>query len=128
MSFTHKITRRYETEGELIEQTKVITADGEDNRDPVIPDSTTDQLVNMTIDISQLKSIYISTDNTVTLETNNATTPIDTLTITPDQPVDWQVGDVHSNPFSADVTAIYLTNNSGSVANVKIRKLEDSTP
>ena len=131
MSFTHKITRRVETAGESIEQTKVTTVDAEDNRDVSVPDETTDFLVNIAIDVSLLKSLYIDSDQDVTIESNDGTTPDDTLTIKKDSPLVWDADDDQDNPFpsAVDVTKLHITNVSNSaVANVRIRVGQDSTP
>lgn len=131
MSFTHKVTRRYETEGELVEQIKVITVDAEDNRDVSVPDETTDHLVNIAIDVSLLKSFYLDSDQDVTIETNDGATPDDTLTIKKDSPLIWDADDDQLNPFASavDVTKIYITNTGNSAAAaVRIRVGQDSTP
>ena len=128
MAFTHTVTRTVDTGGGTVSKTNTYSGDGRTSRDPTIPDSTTDQLVNISIDISQIKSLYIASSQNVTLETNSAGTPTDTISLLADKPLLWQSDSYYANPFSADVTAIYLTNASGSEAIVNIEVVHDATP
>ncbi len=131
MSITHKITRRYETDGELIEQTKVTTVDGEDNRDVSVPDETTDHQINIAIDVSLLKSFYLDSDQDVTVESNSGSAPDDTFTLKANSPLIWDENDGQPNPFvsAVDVTKLFVTNTGNSAAAaVRIRVGQDSTP
>ena len=131
MSFTHKITRgfdRAQSPADAVTHTEEVSADAEDNRDIAVPDSSTDLEVAITIDADQIKSLYIVSDQAVTLETNSGSAPDDTFSLVANKPLQWTTGDYHSNPITADVTSIFLTNSSGEAATVKVRLLQDSTP
>ena len=106
------------------------TVDAEDNRDISVPDSSTDLQANIAIDVSLLKSFYLDSDQDVTVETNNGTTPDDTFTLKANSPVIWDENDDQPNPFASavDVTAVYITNSSGTAATVRFRIGQDSTP
>lgn len=94
-----------------------------------IADSETDKQVTANIDVSALKSLYILSDQDMTLETNSGSTPDDTIALKANKPVVWESSSGYfSNPLTADVTALFFTNASGSAANLKIRTLEDPTP
>jgi len=81
----------------------------------------------MTIDVSQLKAIYILSDQNITLETNSGSAPADTLNLLANVPYVWHTGSYFTNLLTTDVTASYWTNASGSVANVNIELVVDPT-
>lgn len=87
-----------------------------------------DKLVDVSFTAANLKSFYALATTNVTLETNNATTPADTLNLKANVPYFWHASESQdrSNPFSANVTAFYLTNGDASNAStVEIRILHD---
>lgn len=133
MSFTHRHSRGWSSSGATsLPYDKDVTHEGEENRSLAIPDGTTDLLVSLAVDITVLKALFIGSDQDITIETNQAGgssgAPDDTLTLPANQPVSWQENDVMTCPLTVDVTQIYVTNASGSTANLEIRTLEDATP
>ena len=103
--------------------------------DESIPDSSTDLLVNATVDITALQSVFLLCDQDVTVETNNGGTPQETIALKKDDPLLWRKAgnqldgaDYPKNPFSADVTAFFITNASGFAAQLKMEILQDPTP
>ncbi len=131
MSFTHNIVREWNSGSLQLNQSKAVTSELEANVSISIADSSTDKLVAWAIDISQLQSLHIQSDQNITIETNNpagtSAAADDTLTLLANQPISWQTGDVMSHPFTADVTQIYVTNASGAAAQLEIRALVDAT-
>lgn len=112
-----RVTKSYSSVEALIEH------------DLSIPDSTTDQQVVLSIDVSALDYFYIHSDQAITVETNDSGSPDDTLVLTADDPYLWTSDSYHTFLLdTADITALYLTNASGSTATVKIRAGQDSTP
>lgn len=94
-----------------------------------VADGTTDQQVAFDLDISTIQGIIIVSDQDVTIETNDGTTPDDTLDLTAGVPVQFAASpSFGSNPFSADTTDLYLTNGSGAEATVQIEVIYDPTP
>lgn len=92
--------------------------------DVEVPATTTDQLFTIAIDISELESIFLYTDGALTIETNSSSAPDDTFVFAANKPLCWVNGmptiDAASqNPFDADVTALYLTNASGSTVTLR---------
>lgn len=129
MTITHKSTISLEQGGVILSQTVESTGTGEVNVDESIPDSSTDLEITFTIDQSAMVSLYIESDQNLTIETNDGTTPTDTITLVANEPIIWTTNSVHSNPITADVTAnIFITQSSGSTAILKIRALQDVTP
>lgn len=77
-----------------------------------VADSVTDQEHLVAIDISALKAFCMSSDVAMTVETNSGGSPQETFSLSAGQQIVWQEGDTAI--FAGDVTALYLTNASGS--------------
>lgn len=129
MGFSHAITERVQTDDHPIEKIRSITGTGRVGVNESIADSTTDGLIAFALDVSQLTSIVLLSDYAVTLETNDGTTPTETLNLSAGIPVMWDSGKpAGDKPFSSDITALYVTNSSGSAAQLDIDAIYDSTP
>lgn len=131
MSYSVEITKTFQkVGGAAVTRTKTYTADGFTELELSIPDSTTDQQVVVAIDVSAIVAIIIDSDQAITIETNDGTTPADTITPAAGVPLIWTNDDEHANPFGSgtDVTSLYITNSSGSTATIKISVLQDVTP
>lgn len=131
MSFTHTITHQtIVNDGSAsvtLKQVDAQTAGLEKNLSESIPDSSTDLLVAFTLDYSQCKTFVMWADQDITVETNNGSTPDDTFSLTAGIPVAWSAGQAATCPITTDITALYVTNSSGSAANLNIRCLADPT-
>ena len=129
MSITHKSTISLEQGGVILSQSVEMTGTGEVNVDESIPNDSTDLEITFLIDQSEMVSLYIESDQNITIETNSGGAPTDTLTLVANEPILWTTNSVHDNPLTADITAdIFITNSSGSTANLKWRALQDATP
>jgi len=132
MAFTHTHVQNFQrgSEGGLISKSVTVTADAESNLDVAVPDSSTDLEVAYELDVSVLKSFYLVSDQDVTIETNDGTTPSDVFTLVAGEPLVWWTGSPLPNPFAseADVAALFVTNASGATANLQLRSLQDPTP
>lgn len=91
---------------------------------PSIADASTNYEILIGIDISKLQAFVMVSDVALTVKTNNGTTPIDTFTLTAAKPVMYRTGDTAI--FTADVTALYITNASGSAAAFELIYLVDA--
>lgn len=130
MAFTHYITSTWEQSNNQISKRVAATGSAEANVSESIADSSTDLEVAFVLDVSVLKSIIISSDQDITVETNSASVPDDSFTLLADNPLVWNSGSTLPNPFASavDVTALFITNASGSAAALEIRALVDATP
>lgn len=137
MSYTHRHSRGLSQDGRTpLAYDKDVMSDAEVNLslsgDYSVADGTTDEYHAWPITVALLKSVFIGSDQDVTIETNNpggaSAAPDDTFSIVADQPVDWTENDPEACPITTDVVGIYITNDSGSAANIEIRALVDSTP
>jgi len=106
------------------------TGDASDSRAITVPASTTDMLVNVAIDFSQIKSLILACDFAITIETNDSAAPDDTITLVANVPLVWNADAYFANPITVDVTKIYLTTGAiGAVdATFTMELIHDSTP
>lgn len=123
---THTITVSWSRAGEAVSNSVATTASGEVTIDEDIAANQTNFQINCAIDVSALKSLMIVADEACTVETNNGTTPDDTLTLLADTPLFWYTGCGHDNPLTVDVTALYVTNTTA--CNLQVYALQDATP
>jgi len=128
MSITHTIQTTWENGTSAVSTRKQVTSDSEINVDVVIASATTNGQIVCAIDISELKSIVLNSTKDVTVKTNDGSTPDDTFTLKANNPLVWNNESPTANPFSADITDLYVTNASGADATVQVRALLDVTP
>lgn len=124
----HDIVITWKGGGAQISKTLTAQSEGEDNRDITVNNAVSNLLVDMELDISQLKSFFIVSNKDVTLKTNDSGTPQDTIALKADKPLIYAPNIGMTNPFGGDVTSMYLSNASGATATVQIRALFDATP
>ena len=104
------------------------TATSETLMEETVVTASTDYLINIAIDVSEVDSFYLNSTQAVTLETNNGTTPDNTISLVADQPYMWHSGDYVAFLLTVDVTKFYITNNSGATATITVKVLQDATP
>ena len=129
MAFTHTVTFTHSGGSTSVDQSVALTSGSEQNLSEAVADSTSDGLVAFTCDFSQLKALTIKSDQDISICTNDTSggSPDQTLTITANIPYVWVYGSGITCPITTDITALYVTNASGSTANLEIRALEDPT-
>lgn len=86
----------------------------------------TDTEVEIAVPFANIKAIWMHSTTAATIETNNGTTPSDTISLAAGVPNTWITGGAGSNPLSADVTSIFVTNVADTVLNIRV--LYDATP
>lgn len=128
MSFTHTHTASIQSSEGTLTYSKSISADKKIAVNVPIADSESDYEILVNIDVSAVQSVYIVSDQDVTLETNDGAVPIDTIELKAGVPYAWHGESYDALLLTTDVTALYITNASGAIANLKVRVLEDSTP
>jgi len=104
--------------------TGVALIDGE-----TVADSETDFQINFDLDVSAVKSFYLVSDQTITLETNAVDAAGgNTLALIANEPYIWHDTSLDSFKLTADVTTTYWTNASGAAATIYCVALFDATP
>lgn len=87
--------------------------------DEDIAASTTNQLLTIAIDVSQIQTLFIVADGALTVKTNSSGSPVQTLSFAANVPLAWATGAPNANPLTTDVTALYFTNAGGSTVNIR---------
>jgi len=124
MSISHTITKTWQGQSGLpISKGVVLTASEEVNFDFQVAASTSNQPFNLAFTKVDLQSIFILSDQTVTIKTNSSSTPQDTLTITGNDPYQWDINCGIANPFAGNVTSGFTSNAGDTAANVSVRVL-----
>ena len=127
---TVKLIRTFDDDGAVVTAEESFTEEQVIALDVAVADSETDKEVALGVDVSQIAALLITSDQDVTIETNDGSTPDDTLTLKANNALVWSTNCGYSCPLTADITGnIFVTNASGSTANIKIRICyTDATP
>ncbi len=129
MSIEHTHVAQWARGNENRSGRRAITVDAEKNFEVSVPGGTTDMQVNINIDVSMLKSLFLKTTNEdITLKTNDTVTPGNTLTLKADQGENWHDELNAACPLTVDVTTVYLTNAGTKAATVSLFACVDATP
>ncbi len=129
MPFTHRVGQTYSSNnGTVSSVTTTLTSDSEVAVDATIAAATTDRLVDVRVVVARLQSFVMYSSTAVTVETNSASTPTNTITIPAGGSVVWYTGAPYANPLTADVTSLFVTNSGATAANFKFAALVDATP
>ncbi len=88
--------------------------------------NSTDFNIACPIDISELSAIHIEVSQDMTLQTNDGATPDDTFALKAARPFTWQKNTGVPNPFTVDVTDLYVTNTTAGTFKAFIWR--DATP
>ncbi len=132
MAFTHTWGLSFRSGGQSVSSTtEVVTSSGESNISESIPDNASNYVINMAIDISVLKSVFMlaSVDMTLCTNDNLLGAPDHTIELTAGLPLRWTVNSVEASPFAGDatdVTDVRVT--SGDPGTLQIWTLQDATP
>lgn len=130
MSITHEHTYKWQLSGgPSIEKTVSKSAGAEVNLDEPVASSQTDYPINVAIDVSELKALYLVSDQDCVVETNSGSVPDDTINLEANVPVVWAKpasGTKPVCPLTVDVTKFYVTNTAA--LTLKLRCLVDPTP
>ncbi len=134
MAFTHNFNRGWNNGGQAINKSIAVSGGAETNIDETIAASATNIAIEFTLDISQLKGLFLNSDRNITIKTNSSGSPDNTFTLQANVPFAWVFGDptlrdTGGTAVTVDVASIFVTNaDSVNAALVQIRSLTDPTP
>lgn len=127
---THKIVQNWASNGAVITASETQTAGAESNVDIEVPSSTANKAIQFAVEVAKIESIYILSDQALTLYTNAASgdEPANTFTLVAGVPLIWFTGMPafkDSTPAAVtNITEIFATNPSEALAaNLSIRCL-----
>jgi hypothetical protein len=127
MALTHRLGRRYLTNaGTVSDVTQTFTGGAEFSLDASVT-TATEPTYLCSIDVSEIVSLMLHSDEDVQLKFNDDGSPTDTIDLTADVMVVWNTDESASCPITADVTTLDIANASGATATVKIRILHQGT-
>jgi hypothetical protein len=130
MAFNYVVVQSVNTGSEVVQSSKTYSAGAESKITETVAQNTTDKQINIAIDVSAVKAIYILSDYAMILQTNSGSSPADTLTLVANVPYIWTTDSYDVFKFGTDVTAIFAT--TGAIgttdATLQIRVLYDPTP
>ena len=128
MALTATVTEAINIGGLDVTRATVYTDEASTAIDKAEATASTDFLIALVQDVSETTVVYIVSDQVVTLEFNNSTTGEPTIVLVADVPYIWHTNSYLTDLLTTDITKLYVTNTSGSTANIKIRFLYDATP
>lgn len=126
MAVSQTLTIGWSRGSESVTKTITKSSEGGKDIDVDIIANQTDKLVAETIDVSQIKLLWIMADVAMTVETNSGSAPDDTLTLVANEPIVWWDGCGWPCPLGTDVAAFYITNTTA--GNLKAHFVLDATP
>lgn len=99
----------------------VTAADAVQQYDVAIAALASDFNVNVAMDVSELKFVYIVADAAMTIETNSGSSPAHTLTLVANEPYVWTHKANLTNLFiTTDVTSFKVTSTDGGTLKIRI--------
>lgn len=118
MAFTTYVTSTVTQGTFTITNTDSYTTDQVSKIQESVATGTADQEISLAIDISKLKAFSMQASQAMTVKTNSSSTPQETFTLASGSPVVFVDGDTAI--FSGDVTSLFITNASGSLATFSV--------
>ena len=130
MSITHTHVASVLTPGRNASASFAITDNQETVTDVVVAASQTDyQVDTFDVVVARLKSLFIVSDQDVTIEVNSAAGSGGSFALKANKPLAWYTGSYYACPFTVDVTSLYFTTGAiAASANIQLVALVDPTP
>ena len=114
MAFTTYVTSTVTQGTFTISNTDSYTTDQVSKIQESVATGTADQEISLAIDISKLKAFSMQASQAMTVKTNSSGSPQETFTLSAGTPVVFVDGDTAI--FAGDVSSLFITNASGSLA------------
>jgi len=133
LAYEHEfVTAFARDDASISSTTETVTASGEANISETIAANATNLQINLAIDVSALKSIFMLASTNMSIYTNDVSggSPDHTINLIAGRPLIWTNNSYFASPFAgdaSDVTNIRVTN--GSVeGTLQICVVQDATP
>jgi hypothetical protein len=120
MALKHTVTTSVRSDaGAGISDQAVYNGDAEVNVSDTVTAGTVRE-IDVNVDVSQITSCYVESDQSLILNTNSQTTPAQFFNLTAKVGLIWNSGRIDTNPFTIDITKLFFDNTLGATdANVK---------
>lgn len=124
-TITHTFILNWSSGGGNLLATLPASATGEVNLSFTVAGAVTNQAEALAFVRANVVSLYMMSDQDVTLKTNSSGSPQDTIALKANTPVVWYAngGYAISALFAGNVTASYWSNAGATIANVNVRLL-----
>ncbi len=123
MSVTETITESFTLGGPTVTKSNTLTGSRRQELDETIAIASNNPVPFACVE-ANIKALVISCDQDVTVKTNDSGSPHDTIPIKSGKPYVWYTGCPHTLLITADVTELFITNASASIANLQLVCLE----
>ena len=128
MAKTHTKTWTLATDGGTgFSHARTYTGTKRTSLEETVADAQTNFEIVLAVDVSAVKSFSIVSDVDCLIETNNGTTPDDSISLQAGRPYEWDEESYDAFLLGTDVTSIFVTTAAGA-ATIKCEVLEDATP
>lgn len=129
---SHIHTRGIIAAGQQFSKQITVTAGQELNLSEPIPASAVNLAVAYAAIIAKLQSIFIIASAALVIKTNSSGSPANTITLTPDVPYLWQIGDgtlrdTAGVTIATNITSLFVTNPAASIVDLTLFSLVDPT-
>ena len=84
--------------------------------------------IDCTMAVAEISAVFINSTQDVILETNDGTTPDETINLVANVPYVWHENSYHVNLLATDITALFVTNTSGATATIDVHVLYNAVP
>ena len=104
-----------------------IDRDGSSDEAPLIAGESTEE-IEVDIHTARLRSLFMLASRDLTIKTNSADTPDDTIELKANDPFVWRDNGYHANPFAGgDVDTIHVINAGLEPASLRLRAILHSS-
>src|SRR5947209_6105838 len=98
---------------DTIQKAVSVSAGSEVNIDETIPAGSAAQQVALTLDVSQVKGLFLTSNQDLTIKTNSSGSPANTFALAANTPFSWVTGgvalkDTAGAAVTTDITTIYV--------------------
>lgn len=97
-----------------------VTGGDEDDFSFTVAAATTNDSHPLALAVATMGGVCLISDVPVTIKTNSTSAPGNTITLAAGVPLAWMTGAAGANPFTVDVTALYITNAGTAPAHVQM--------
>lgn len=126
MSFSHEVIDSVNAGDGEIRKSNSYTGTKRISASETVPPASTDFEIVLPIVVADVVSFMIVTSADMTIETNNGTTPDDTLSLLAGVAYKWNSDSYDTFKLTTDVTSIFVTSTPGGT--IQVESLEDATP
>jgi hypothetical protein len=125
--YTHTHTTSLTSGGRTISGTKTVTDGGNPRFSESVADETAIKYA-FQVNVSKCKSLYMLSDQAVTITPYSASTGRTPIVLAAGEPLAWHEGMPFACPISDDCDTIEIANDSGAAAAVEVDAIVDPTP